>query len=399
MPTESAFLLAGLLFIAAALGYVFAKYGDTDEEDMTADQLNADYMKGLNYVLNEEPDRAVEVFTRMAELDDEALETHFALGSLFRKRGEVDRAIQVHQNLIARPALSKLQKYQAEAALAEDYLSAGLFDRAEAMFIGLRDTREFRLTALLRLRRIYETTREWSRAIEIGKELDRMSNHGGQSTKDIGQIAHYYCELAEAAWKARDSKEAHQQLKHANAGPSRTVRSLLIQADMARESDEPLDAIKLYKDAVKNAPDLLVEVLPNLAACYRAAAQQDALSEFFHDLIGADKNNVAAIALAAVRDPGIQNAVALQAVEDFIALDPTLRGLAGTDQFSQLGETDRIAAINRIREALRGVVSSRPGYYCRECGYACLVMQWQCPGCHSWETVRPVTKINLISGV
>ncbi|MBT8427651.1 MAG: tetratricopeptide repeat protein, partial [Erythrobacter sp.] len=101
MPAESTFLLAGLLFVAAALGYVFARFGETDDEDETPEQFSSDYLKGLNYVLNEEPDRAVELFTRMAELDDDALETHFALGSLFRKRGEVDRAIRVHQNLMA----------------------------------------------------------------------------------------------------------------------------------------------------------------------------------------------------------------------------------------------------------------------------------------------------------
>ena len=113
MPTESTFLLAGLLFLAAALGYLFARFGDEEQENPAPEQLNADYIKGLNFLLNEKPDQALEVFMRMVEVDDETLETHFALGSLFRRRGEVERAIRVHQNLIARPNLSRLHRDQA----------------------------------------------------------------------------------------------------------------------------------------------------------------------------------------------------------------------------------------------------------------------------------------------
>ena len=199
MPSESTFLLAGLLFLAAALGYVFARFGDEQDEDEAADQLSSDYLKGLNYVLNEEPDRAVELFTKMAELDDEALETHFALGSLFRKRGEVDRAIRVHQNLMARPSLGQAHKEQAEDALAEDYLSAGLFDRAEALYRKLCDAAEFRIKARQQLLRIYEVTRDWDKAIEVQAELDRLQKGSKNSRASPSQVAHYYCELAEQA--------------------------------------------------------------------------------------------------------------------------------------------------------------------------------------------------------
>ncbi len=155
-------------------------------------------------MLNEEPDRAVELFTRMAELDDEALETHFALGSLFRKRGEVDRAIRVHQNLMARPSLSRQQKVQAEAALAEDYLSAGLFDRAESLFQKLTESPDFRVQALRRLIRIYEMTREWAQAIETTAELEEADSMSVGSIGRTSMVAHYYCELAEEARAARD---------------------------------------------------------------------------------------------------------------------------------------------------------------------------------------------------
>ena len=152
MPTESTFLLVGLLFVAAALGYVFARFSDEEKKAEAPGQLNADYLKGLNFLLNEKPDQALEVFMRMVEVDDETLETHFALGGLFRRRGEVERAIRVHQNLIARPNLSRLHKDQAFFALGEDYLSAGLFDRAEKLFMQMRGSPEHRVDALNKFR-------------------------------------------------------------------------------------------------------------------------------------------------------------------------------------------------------------------------------------------------------
>ena len=250
MPTESAFLFAGLLFIAAALGYIFAKFGESDDEDEITGQLSADYLKGLNYVLNEQPDRAVELFTRMAELDDEALETHFALGSLFRKRGEVDRAIRVHQNLMARPSLTEAQKDQAAAALAEDYLGAGLFDRAETLFENLCDSADFRQLALTRLLRICEVTREWDRAIEFHIELQRL-DPGMSATPEV---AHYYCELAEQSRAAKDFTTARAMLKKAESGRGRTVRSVFVRAELSRDLDKHEDAIKMYRQVVDQAP-------------------------------------------------------------------------------------------------------------------------------------------------
>ncbi|HJP39960.1 MAG TPA: tetratricopeptide repeat protein [Gammaproteobacteria bacterium] len=398
MPTESAFLLAGLLFVAAALGYIFAKFGDTDEEDISSEKLSSDYMKGLNYVLNEESDRAVEVFTRMAELDDEALETHFALGSLFRKRGEVDRAIRVHENLIARPALTPAQKNQAEAALADDFLSAGLFDRAESMFLTLCDSPEFRLQGLERLCRIYEVTKDWQRAVETSQALDKARAKQSIAAEDTAHVAHYYCEMAEQAWQQKDAQQAYAMLKQAESGHRRTVRSLLVRADILSDSDDPAAAALLYRDAIEVAPDLLVVVLPKLAATHRAAETTAELSVYLHELLECDSEITASIAMAAVRDPAIENPEALGALRNFLTSDPTLGQLVGAERFIDVDETQQLSIINRVRDALRSIVTARPGYVCRECGYACLIMQWQCPGCHTWESIRPIVKINLVSG-
>jgi lipopolysaccharide biosynthesis regulator YciM len=397
MPTESAFLLAGLLFVAAALGYVFARFGESEDEEAAFDKFNADYLKGINYVLNEEPDRAVELFTRMAELDDEALETHFALGTLFRKRGEVDRAIRVHQNLMARPSLSRAQKFQAEAALAEDYLSAGLFDRAESLFQKLSESPDFRVQALQRLIRIYEITREWQRAIDASAALEEAESMSAESIDRVSMIPHYYCELAEEARAARDFAGARDMLALSETGRHRTVRSKLIGADLAGDSGKEKDAIPLYEKVAAEMPALLVDIIPRLAACYEATEQAPGFSDYLQRLLEDDGQNTAAIAMAAVRNPELGDPVAIEALRRFVTADATLAGLIDLEYLENSDELGRRAILDRVRRTLQSVVSRTPAYRCAQCGYVSLILQWQCPGCRSWETVKPGNKINLIS--
>ena len=399
MPTESAFLLAGLLFVAAALGYFFARFGESEDEQASSDRLNADYLKGINYVLNEEPDRAVELFTRMAELDDEALETHFALGSLFRKRGEVDRAIRVHQNLMARPSLSRLHKVQAEVALAEDYLSAGLFDRAESLFQKLSESADFRIQALKRLIRIYEVTREWAQAIETTAELEAAESMSAEAIGRTSMVAHYYCELAEEARRARDYATAREMLSRAESSPDRTVRSVLTRADLTRDSDKHQDAIPLYKKVAAESPALLVEVIPRLAACYAAVERAPEFTAYLQQLIDDDEENTAAIAMATVLHTEISDPAAMEALQRFVAADSKLAGLVDVEHLERADGADRLAILDKVRLALKNIVSVTPGYRCDQCGYATLILQWQCSGCRSWESVKPANRINLISTV
>ena len=392
MPTESAFLLAGLLFIAAALGYVFAKFGDPEADEDLNDNLSSDYLKGLNFVLNEEPDRAVEVFTRMADLDDDALETHFALGSLFRKRGEVDRAIRVHQNLMARPNLGREHVNQAHAALAEDYLSAGLFDRAENLFQKLLDSQEFSLLALRRLLRIYEVTRDWGQAVEIHARLSKADPEEAKSNR----VAHYYCEFAEQARADKDYAAARDCLKKAESSKYGTVRSKLIQADIAHDLSKEKDAIRLYQQVAKSAPHLLVVLIPRLAASYRADDDEPGFSRCLNDLVAADADTLGSIAMAAVLDSSINDPLALRALQRFLAEDRLLSGLIDIERIESLSESERVRSLSNVRGALRAIVTTRPSYRCAECGYASITLQWQCPGCRAWETMAPETQINLL---
>lgn len=393
MPTESTFLLAGLLFLAAALGYFFARFGDDDEGESPASsgRLNADYIKGLNFLLNEQPDQALEVFMRMVAVDDETLETHFALGSLFRRRGEVDRAIRVHQNIIARPNLSAMHREHAIVSLAEDYLSAGLFDRAETLFKELRGSAELQVKALEKLVRIYEVTHDWEPAIEAYGELEKIA----PSHDSGGRVAHYYCELAEHAVAERDFTKARELLKKAGSGRHGTVRAQLALAALLQQMDDHKAAIKIFRQVMADEPRLIGEVVPRLAESCRAIDDQALLTQSLEQLKSTGPEAGRAIALAAIYDPKIINSTALSCLRDYVVSDPILSNLVAIDQLRG-GESGELkASLERIRKGVALLFPPAHRYSCNQCGYLSSQLLWQCPGCRTWESVSPAGKISF----
>ena len=398
MPTEATLFLAGLLFLAAGLGYVFARLGSDDserDEPPPSSTLNADYIKGLNFLLNEQPDQALEVFMRMVEVDDETLETHFALGSLFRRRGEVDRAIRVHQNIIARPNLSPMHREHALISLAEDYLSAGLFDRAEKLFLELRDSSEYRVRALGKLVRIFEITHDWEQAIEAFRELEKAD----RQLEPTGQISHYYCELAEQAVRERDFTKARELLKKAGSDRHGTVRARLTLADLARQTGEHKEAVKIYRSVMDAEPRLIGEVIPRLAESCRALEDQALLTASLEKLCKKEPMAGKAIALAAIHDKEIQNETALECLWNYIAEDNILAQLVDTDLVRDSDATAKATAIARVRSGLAALISSTHRYRCNECGYFTSHLLWQCPSCRYWDTVVPVEQLSLTSPI
>ena len=200
MALEAQDLLWLLLPLAAASGWYAAR---RDLRRPAAAPVSPDYFRGINYLLNEQPDKAIEVFTRMLEVNTETVETHLALGGLFRRRGEVERAIRIHQNLIARSTLDAAQRSQALCELAQDYLKAGLLDRAENLFLELAEIPAHLETALRALMAIYEQEKEWHKAIVSARRLALIVD------SDLGPLlAQYHCEMGERALQAANLAHA-----------------------------------------------------------------------------------------------------------------------------------------------------------------------------------------------
>ena len=392
MPTEAAFFFAGLLFVAAALGYVFARLGQLEDDDRGSSGL--DYVRGLKFLLKEQPDRALEALTGAGELDDDTVETHFALGQLFRKRGEVERAIRVHRDLMDRPNLKRPEREKAQFALADDYLSAGLFDRAETLLSELRQSPRQGILALRRLIRLSELTREWERAIELHGELEQADRSASMSCV----VAHYLCELAEQARQAKDLVRASMWLDRADKGKQDTARVLLLRAAVAADAGDHNLAIKCYQRAAEREPSLLVDVLPKLSAACKAGGREDEFSTFLVAIVRKDPKAARAIAFATMMEPGIRDPLAIQCLWDFVGADATLQALVDGGRLQASSDAERAAALERVRGALRSMATSGRAYRCLECGYSSISLQWQCPGCGAWDTVRPKVRLAFESG-
>ncbi len=389
MPTESTFLLAGLFLLLAAAGWAMGRFGERDEEDAPP-PLNIDYLKGLNFLLNEQTDQALEHFLKMVRVDDKTIETHFALGSLFRRRGEVDRAIRIHQNIIARPDLAAEQRDQALFSLAKDYLKAGLLDRAEKLFVRLAQGSRYQVQALESLCGIYEQERDWEKAIDAGQRLEVL---GGKSL--ALQIAHYHCELAEAAADSGDFGTARQHVKNAQSGRPRTMRGALTRAHIARDTDDNKTALKLYNRIIDEDTYLIAEALPEIVSIYRRENATEELGNALQALVDKNPDMRSLVAYTAIVNDLGGIPVIDECVEQYMLNEPTLGEFVDLQQLSEGSPESNESALAKVRSALSKLASSTPRYQCQECGFSSQRLLWQCPSCRNWETQRPASRVQF----
>ena len=389
MPTESTFLLAGLFLLLAAAGWALGRFGERGDEDAPP-PLNVDYLKGLNFLLNEQTDQALEHFLEMVRVDDKTIETHFALGNLFRRRGEVDRAIRIHQNIIARPDIAAEQRDQALFSLAKDYLGAGLLDRAEKLFVRLSLGSRYQVQALKYLCGIYEQEKEWAKAIEAGQKLETL---GGRSL--ALQIAHYYCELAEAAAAKKDFAAARQHVKKAQSGRPRTMRGALTRAHIARQTNDYKTALRLYHRIIEEHTYLIAEALPEIVATYEGEGSMVGLDKALKSMLDKNPDMRTLVAHTAIVNDIGGIPVIDQCVEQYILEEPTLAEFVDLQQLSRNEPDAREVALQKVRRALSKLATATPRYQCQECGFSSQRLLWQCPSCRNWETQRPASRVQF----
>ena len=390
MPTEATFLLAALLIVWAASGWAFGRFGDKDRNAPPA-RISADYIRGLNLVLSRRTDEALELFLQMAKVDEETLETHFALGHLFRRRGEVDRAIRVHQNLLARPSLTEEQRSQALFALGEDYLGAGLFDRAEKIFVDLSESESLAKQALERLVYIYEREKEWKKAIETHRRVEVLS--GEKSS----QVAHYYCELAEQALRDGDPTLARDYLKSTVRSETGALRGTLIRAELAKVEKDYAQALGLYEQVLERDRTFITELFADFYACFKATGRLADFERYVERLITEDKQAANEVAYAAIVAGLTGSPVLVRCIESFVVKDEILGNLVDVEDLQSPDAARREAAFTRIASALRKLALSSARYRCTNCGYSTQRFIWHCPSCKLWESIRPIQHLRLDS--
>lgn len=378
-------LLWLLLPVAAVSSWLLAKR-DARLKIGAVPALSPDYFRGLNYLVNEQPDKAIECFVRMLEVDSDTVEIHLAVGNLFRQRGEVDRAIRIHQNLITRSTLSKSQRAQSLLELALDYMRAGLFDRAESLckeLIGM-EARTGRALALLS--DIYQQEKEWKQAIAVTRRLQEKT---GQPMEQA--IAQFYCELAEQARVAGNVDEARGKIQEAlNVDPD-CVRASIILGEMAAAAGDCRQAIRAYQQVEGQDPAYLPEVIPDLVSSYRQCKAADELLDYLLKLFAERGGVTVLLALVDLIEQEKGKAEAVRFLRQHLHSHPSLRGVARLMEMglnSQDEETrDTLALLN---ETVVKALEEKPIYQCTQCGFAGKSLHWHCPGCKSWNTVKPI---------
>ncbi|MCB1920462.1 MAG: lipopolysaccharide assembly protein LapB [Candidatus Competibacteraceae bacterium] len=377
-------LLWLLLPVAAASGWWAARRQPEDCHGRTIH--NTDYFKGLNYLIDDQPDQAIEVFTRMADVDQDTAEIHLALGNLFRRRGEVDRAIHIHGSLIARTNLTDDQRRRAMLELGEDYLRAGLFDRAEELFRKLLDQPDHTAIALSRLIHIFQQEKDWRQAIAHSDRLEQIS---GESRRR--QTAHFCCELAETANAQNQHEEAATWLQDAlKRDPSCTRVNLLLGRLAMRTGDYPA-AIAAFQAVEQQDRGYLPEVIAPLGQCYGALNRLDEWIAYLRDVQARDHGGRITDALAEwlLRQEGAE--AALQFLERELREYPTLLGLRRLVEVKLArGKGAEYADLRALHCISTQMLNGAARYQCGYCGFVVKSLHWWCPSCLQWSTIKPI---------
>jgi lipopolysaccharide biosynthesis regulator YciM len=386
MEFEFWWLLALPLFFS--LGWLAAR---VDLKQLLAEStaLPAAYFKGLNFLITNQQDKAIEAFSEAVQANTDSLELHFALGSLFRKRGEVDRAIHLHLNLLQKSDLEPQQKLAITAELAQDYLKAGLLDRAEELFESLDDDR-YRQPALRALLEIYVREREWERAIKAATELERLSGVPFRI-----EISHYYCEMAVKSKLANDLHTARFELEKALNANKNCVRANVLLGDIEAEADAHKEAISAWRRIEFQQPEYLGLISPKLLNSYKVLnLTPDGLALLQTYLQNYKLPSLINVLYeATLAEKGPESAALLARTElikmpSLSVLDQLLQARTiALKQHSNNSENTTLNDIQLMQQTVRHAIGNKTAYHCVQCGFKAKYHHWQCPACNAWEAL------------
>jgi lipopolysaccharide biosynthesis regulator YciM len=379
-------LLFLLLPVAATCGWYMGQRLSRNQANKISPKIRRDYFKGLNYLINEQPDKAVDVFVKLLEVDSDTVETHLALGSLFRRRGEVDRAIRVHQNLIARPTLAKAHRLHALSELGQDYLRAGVLDRAERLFLELvnlgDDDKQLSLRFLLH---IYQQEKDWLKAIETAQKLLAL----GEPVSDI--IAQYHCELAEQLIDTDHASTALPYLKRAQQIDHNCIRASMIRARLEYKSGRYKEAIRYYKQAIDQDPDYISEIVTPLSHCYQQLGEVDKLIAYLEDCLEKHPRISLVLEISTYLQHQQGDKMAIEFIARQIQHQLSLRGLSRLVELYLLnasGDTHEKLLI--LQNFMQKLLADKPVYRCTHCGFSGKTLYWLCPSCQRWNMIKPI---------
>jgi len=379
-------LMLVLLAISAACGWYLGRQNTIRSTGKRLSRLSTTYFRGLNYLLNEQPDKAIELFLQIARGDRDTIETQIALGHLFRTRGEVERAIRLHQGLLSRTDISDADKIAALLELGEDYMRAGLLDRAETLFSDLVRLDEQQDKALRHLLAIYQFERDWPKSIELARRVEQVS---GESCAAL--IAHFYCEMAEQARRDGDRELARDRLLRALQADPESARAGMSLAQIEFSEGNGAAAMRQYERVARHATDYLPEVLAPLLACYQQYGDHERMRAFLAEMLERHDGVAPVLAMAQLIERDDGRAAALEFLADHVKDRPSIAAQAALIALGQqVSDGAARTVLDVLAYSTEGLLKRAPGYRCNRCGFGARSHHWQCPSCRVWGSVTPV---------
>ncbi|RRN54743.1 lipopolysaccharide assembly protein LapB [Pseudoxanthomonas sp. SGNA-20] len=377
--------------LAALTGWVVGRRGGQRHGDTQVSRLSGTYFRGLNYLLNEQPDKAIELFLHIAELDKETFETQLALGHLFRRRGEVDRAIRLHQGLVQRTDLSDAQRVQALLALGEDYMKSGLLDRAETVFADLARIDQRAPQALKHLIGIYQAERDWEKAIDNAMRFEEVTG------EPMGKlVAQFECELAERHRANGDLDAARAAIARAYQADATCVRAGILEGRIEASANNPEGAIRAFERAARHDPDYLPELLPGLLTAYAQVGDTAGARAFLAEMSEHYRGIAPVLALTHL----IEQQEGAVAARDYLGRQlkdrPSVRGEAALIDLTLAVGADSTATLHDLKHITDQLLVRNPSYRCTRCGFGARTHHWQCPSCKEWGTVKPLLNYAVV---
>jgi lipopolysaccharide biosynthesis regulator YciM len=382
--------LLGLLLVAVALGFYLGWRARTRIKTPFS-PFSRSYYQGLNYLLNEQVDTSVDTFIDSLDVNPDTLETHLALGNLLRRKGEVAKAIKIHQNLLARPSLGLDQMHQAQLELARDFIRAGLLDRAEGLLRELVDASPHsKPSALEHLIEIYQDEREWHKAIQAANQLAGRRSSKPSRSLNIA-LGHFCCEMAQGFIDNNDILGARRLLRQALAHDRQSVRATLMWAGLEYTQREYREALRLLQKIPAQDPELIPEMLPLLRDIYGRQGDLPGLRRYLAQLQEQHPGSSLVIQMAELIRHQEGDQAAQSYVTEQLRRRPSVRVLSRLVELHlQYSEGKARENLLLLKGLLDQVIEFKPDYRCHSCGFTGNQLHWLCPSCKSWGTVKAV---------
>ena len=371
----------------ALMGYLYIKFFDSDSNDKT---INADYLTGLKYLLNEESDKAINLFSDIIEVDEDTIQTHLALGVLFRRQGKIDKAIKLHQNIIKRPDLEESYYFQTLNELGENYFAAGIYDKAEEIFIQLKEIKNHKISSLEKLIKIYEYLCQWDLAL---KNLEELSNVD-KSNILINSTSHYYSQLSQDSIDDNDLDKAEAYLLKARDNNPKSIRHLYLSSLLALKNDQNNRALDFYLQMTAESPVGHFLLLPLILQ----SADKNELEIIENKLAQMISDNTEAeiyFSMLSVIEPDIKSNILDQSFRNQIFENAIIKVILNQNNNISKGLAND-DLIKEIKSIIYKKTLNDYKYNCNQCGYETISHSWQCPTCKSWEKSNPINFIEKI---